>query len=73
MTEIHAERRTFLQTAGGALALTAIATGAQAQSSPAAAPNRSPSMTFSPKPLPFDLQKVKGLSERILVSHYENN
>ena len=30
-------------------------------------------MTFSPKPLPFDPQKVKGLSEKILVSHYENN
>jgi Fe-Mn family superoxide dismutase len=73
MTDIHAERRTFLQTAGGALALTAIGTGGQAQTSPAAATNRSPTMTFSPKPLPFDPQKVKGLSEKILVSHYENN
>ncbi len=73
MTDIHAERRTFLQTAGGALALTAIAAAAQAQTSPAVATTRNPSMTFSPKPLPFDPQKVKGLSEKILVSHYENN
>jgi hypothetical protein len=27
-------------------------------------------MTFSPKPLPFDPQKVKGLSEKILVSQH---
>ena len=30
-------------------------------------------MTYAIKPLPFDPQKIKGLSERILVSHYENN
>ena len=30
-------------------------------------------MTYSVKPLPFDPKTIKGLSERILVSHYENN
>ena len=30
-------------------------------------------MTDTIKPLPFDPQKIKGLSEKILVSHYENN
>src|SRR3954453_21711883 len=25
------------------------------------------------KPLPFDPQKIKGMSEKILISHYENN
>jgi Fe-Mn family superoxide dismutase len=30
-------------------------------------------MAYVLKPLPFDPQKIKGLSERILVSHYENN
>ena len=30
-------------------------------------------MTYSVKPLPFDPAKIKGLSEKILVSHYENN
>jgi Fe-Mn family superoxide dismutase len=74
MTEFDAERRTFLQSAtGGALALAALATTAHAQTTPAAAPARSKPMTYAPKPLPFDPQKIKGLSEKILVSHYENN
>lgn len=30
-------------------------------------------MTYTVKPLPFDPQKIKGMSEKILVSHYENN
>ena len=30
-------------------------------------------MTYEIKPLPFDPQAIKGLSEKILVSHYENN
>ena len=30
-------------------------------------------MTFNVKPLPFDPTKIKGLSEKILVSHYDNN
>ena len=30
-------------------------------------------MEYAPKKLPFDPAKVKGLSEKLLVSHYENN
>jgi superoxide dismutase, Fe-Mn family len=30
-------------------------------------------MLYAMKPLPFDPQKIKGLSERILISHYDNN
>ena len=30
-------------------------------------------MSFSAKPLPLDPKKIKGLSEKLLVSHYENN
>jgi Fe-Mn family superoxide dismutase len=30
-------------------------------------------MKYATKPLPFDPQKIKGLSERMLISHYENN
>ncbi|ACB96131.1 superoxide dismutase [Beijerinckia indica] len=30
-------------------------------------------MKYEMKPLPFDPQRIKGLSEKILVSHYENN
>jgi Fe-Mn family superoxide dismutase len=54
-------------TAGAATAL-ALSTGASAQSAPAA-----PKFEYTPKPLPFDPAKVKGFSEKLLVSHYENN
>jgi len=30
-------------------------------------------MTYQIKPLPFDPRAIKGLSEKILMSHYENN
>ena len=30
-------------------------------------------MTFDVKPMPFDPTKIKGLSEKILTSHYANN
>jgi superoxide dismutase, Fe-Mn family len=30
-------------------------------------------MTYEMKPLPFDPQRIRGFSERILVSHHENN
>ena len=32
-----------------------------------------PRMDYTPKKLPFDPAKVKGFSEKLLVSHYENN
>ena len=36
-------------------------------------PGRSLSYVHEPKPLPFDPRKLSGLSERLLVSHWENN
>lgn len=30
-------------------------------------------MTFPIKPMPFDPQKIKGMSEKMLISHHENN
>ena len=30
-------------------------------------------MTYDIKPLSFDPKEIKGLSEKLLVSHYENN
>jgi len=29
-------------------------------------------MAYDIKPLPFDPKKIKGLSEKLLISHYEN-
>ena len=30
-------------------------------------------MTYAMKPLPCDLTRIKGMSEQLIVSHYENN
>ena len=68
------ERRDFIRGAGllaGAAALTTLSDRpalAQASSNPEFKP-----MTYAIKPLPFDPKAIKGLSEKILVSHYENN
>ena len=55
--------------AAGALAAAAVAASAQAQAQAPAAP----SGPYAIKPLPFDPKSIKGLSERILVSHHDNN
>ena len=66
---IELERRAFVQ-AGVALAVAAAAAPAAAQTP---APAGSKPMTFDVKPMPFDPTKIKGLSEKILTSHYANN
>src|SRR5882757_3175542 len=72
---IDIERRTFVQ--NGALLAAGAALAAASGPAAAQSPNPSPSgtkpMTYSIKPMSFDPQKIKGLSEKILVSHYENN
>jgi hypothetical protein len=35
--------------------------------------NRKPFMTYSMKPLSCDPQRIKGMSEKLIVSHYEYN
>ncbi len=70
----HVERRDFLRQAGfvaGAAAVAASLTQ-QAAIAQTAAPGPKP-MTYDVKPMPFDPKNVKGLSEKILVSRYENN
>ena len=68
------ERRGFIRNAGifaGAVAATAMADQAalaQATSTSGVKP-----MTYDIKPLSVDPKGIKGLSEKILVSHYENN
>jgi Fe-Mn family superoxide dismutase len=68
------ERRTFIQSAG-LLAGAAAATGliqqpALAQSAP---PTGTKAMNYEAKPLSLDPKAIKGISEKVLVSHYENN
>jgi Fe-Mn family superoxide dismutase len=56
------DRRSFFHAAAGA----ALALSATPATSEASAP-------YTPKPLPLDPKAIKGISEKVLVSHYENN
>src|SRR5882672_3680022 len=51
----------------------AVLPGPAAAQTPGSAGSGTEPMTFDVKPLPFDPKKINGLSEKILVSHYENN
>lgn len=79
MTTSTLDRRTFLHaTAAAAGSLVAVATsdiGPALGDAAAVASDktRNTTMTYTIKPLPFDPQRIKGLSEKILLSHYENN
>jgi superoxide dismutase, Fe-Mn family len=73
---IELERRVFVKTGCVLTAGAALATALPL--TPAAAQTQTPTegrkpVTYSVKPLPFDPKAIKGLSEKILVSHYENN
>jgi len=58
-------RRTLIQL-GGVAAMALAVNAAQAQTS-------APAGSYQIKPLPFDPKSIKGLSEKILVSHHDNN
>lgn len=63
-------RRTLMQTSAALAAASVVGTPAMAQTPPAPGPKL---MSYAIKPLPFDPTKIKGLSEKLLTSHYENN
>ncbi len=65
-------RRTFLKGSATAGVVTAAA-GIAATANAAGEAATKASFTYSPKPLPFEPAKIKGFSEKILTSHYENN
>src|SRR3984893_5627444 len=68
------ERRDFLHgvglTAGVAVASTVIQPTAQPQAAP---PPGAKPKAYEIKPFSLDPKSVKGISEKVLVSHYENN
>ncbi len=66
---IHVDRRQFFGTAGAGLALAALP-AAEAQT---LSPTGIPAKPYEAKKLPFEPGQIKGMSEKILVSHYENN
>ena len=67
---IDIDRRTLVTGAAtlvvGAVAMNATSSLAQTAASPAAA-------SYQPKPLGLDPKSIKGFSENIITSHYENN
>jgi Fe-Mn family superoxide dismutase len=69
MTDLSLNRRTLIA-AGAALTAGSLLAG----SSVAAAQAPSPaSKGFTPVPLPFDPKSITGFSEKILISHHDNN
>lgn len=69
------DRRQFLGTTGLAASGVALAMelGPQAANAQTAPTTGKPAMTYDIKPLPFEPARIKGMSEKLLVSHYENN
>jgi superoxide dismutase, Fe-Mn family len=61
---------TLSRAAGAAAAATLVESPALAQT---AAPTGPRPVTYEPKPLSLDPKAIKGISEKVLVSHYENN
>jgi Fe-Mn family superoxide dismutase len=69
------DRRQFIGAAGLGAAGLALAAGLRPETALAqtASPSGRAAMTYAIKPMPFDPSRIKGMSEKILVSHYENN
>jgi Fe-Mn family superoxide dismutase len=68
-------RRHFLQTSLATLAAATAAQGAESENPTMAATLSKSAFAHDhvPQPLPFDPTTLRGLSERLLVSHWENN
>lgn len=73
MREAHSRRAVLAALgAGTALAVTPQGHAQQANESPAPPPNAFRG-AHQPRSLPFDPTRLRGLSERLVVSHWENN
>jgi superoxide dismutase, Fe-Mn family len=68
---VETERRDFIRGVGAAAASTAMLAGTQAL----AQGNQTGAkpMAYQPKPMSFDPKSITGISEKVLVSHYDNN
>ena len=66
------ERRNFIRNVGAIAASSAVLAGtpALAQGNQQAGGG---AMPYQPKPMSFDPKSITGMSEKVLVSHYENN
>ena len=69
---MNTERRNFIAAVGAAAASTAVLVGTQALAQ-GAQQTGAKAMPYQIKPMPFDPKSITGMSEKVLVSHYENN
>jgi Fe-Mn family superoxide dismutase len=67
---MNSERRDFIR--GAAAVSAAVVAGAPALAQSNQETGVKP-MAYQPKPMPFDPKSITGISEKVLVSHYENN
>jgi Fe-Mn family superoxide dismutase len=69
---MNSERRNFISGVGAAAASSVVLATSQvlAQGNQQTGAN---SMSYQAKPMPFDPKSIAGISEKVLVSHYENN
>jgi Fe-Mn family superoxide dismutase len=68
--ESYVDRREFMQSATVVASAAALRAGAPLAQTQNTATNSGP---YAIKPLPFDPKSIRGLSEKILVSHHDNN
>lgn len=66
------ERRTFLAGVGAAAASTAVLATTQGIAQ-ANQQTGAKAMPYQVRPMPFDPKSITGISEKVLVSHYDNN
>src|SRR5207244_11027055 len=66
------ERRSFITGVGAAAASTTVLAATQAVAQ-ANQQTGGKTMPYQAKPMPFDPKSISGISEKVLVSHYENN
>jgi superoxide dismutase, Fe-Mn family len=69
---LNIERRNFIAVVGVAAASTAVLAGTQALAQ-GNQQTGGKAMPYQAKPMPFDPKSITGISEKVLVSHYENN
>ena len=67
------DRRRFIGASGGTAAGVVMTVAASQSLAQAVSPSARSTAPYEVKPMPFDPSRVRGLSERILVSHYQNN
>src|SRR3954462_13054940 len=68
------ERRDFIKSAGLVAGIAAASTlGQRSANAETAQPSGAKRMAYEIKPFSLDPKSVKGISEKILISHYENN